>query len=224
MCYGDQVVECYAGKQRIGAIGLHHGVSIRWSAWGDDAQLADGSLLLRWLDDHGVSEPLRGFLAGQEAAARAREEVSQWVTAVPQELADVFHEWLNSGFLPPDLDAILKERLAAAYPDLEHRALLLLRWFATGSGLCSSYPSYEDIPGRLLLELPSAEVISAVEGHIGEPQVLSGAVRYFAGFAFRPERSDDLRLIPAGLRRRLLVFAEQTADEDKLTRARKAFV
>ena len=56
MCHGDAALE-FSGNSgdRLAVIGVHHGKSIRWDAWHDDAELISGGDILKWLAAHGVS-------------------------------------------------------------------------------------------------------------------------------------------------------------------------
>ena len=59
MCYGDPTIELFDGDgDRMAVIGLHHGRSIRWDGWREDAALSDGVRLLEWLAFQGISYPL----------------------------------------------------------------------------------------------------------------------------------------------------------------------
>ena len=65
-CFGGPTLELLAADQsRLALIAVHHGASIQWSRWKDNADLIDGRRLLEWLAQRGVIEPLRAFEAGE---------------------------------------------------------------------------------------------------------------------------------------------------------------
>jgi hypothetical protein len=70
MCLGSPTIECYRGQDLLAAIGIHHGLSIRWDAWKHDAHLRDGSALLNWFDARGFSDPLIAFQEDQKKPRR----------------------------------------------------------------------------------------------------------------------------------------------------------
>jgi len=54
MCYGGPTLELLApNNRRLTLLTVHHGQSIRWAAWKDDASLVDPSTLAAWLADRG---------------------------------------------------------------------------------------------------------------------------------------------------------------------------
>ena len=54
-----------SGK-RLAVLGLHHGKTIRWNAWRDDAALVNGLGLLQWLSSHGIQYPLQNYRAAKQ--------------------------------------------------------------------------------------------------------------------------------------------------------------
>jgi hypothetical protein len=67
MCCGEPTLLLYDGDERIAALGLHHGRSLRWGGvgpWSSDAGLAARvqEPLARWLDARGVPGPLEELL------------------------------------------------------------------------------------------------------------------------------------------------------------------
>ena len=77
MCYGDPTLEFIAADgSRLALISIHHGLSLRWSAWHFDAKLVDGRALLEWLVHRGVTEPLREFEADNARRLSQRRTAS----------------------------------------------------------------------------------------------------------------------------------------------------
>ncbi|MFT3880575.1 MAG: tetratricopeptide repeat protein [Gemmatales bacterium] len=56
-CLGGPAMEFYSGSELMAIIGLHHGHTIRWKRWHDDATLLDGERLSQWLVDQGIARP-----------------------------------------------------------------------------------------------------------------------------------------------------------------------
>lgn len=55
MCYGGPTLELLAqNNRRLALLTVHHGQSIRWTAWQDDASLVDPDKLAAWLADRGI--------------------------------------------------------------------------------------------------------------------------------------------------------------------------
>jgi len=66
MCHGDTAFE-FLGRsgKRLAVLGLHHGKTIRWNTWRDDAALVNGLGLLQWLSSHGIQYPLQNYHAAE---------------------------------------------------------------------------------------------------------------------------------------------------------------
>lgn len=219
MRFGDYAMEFYKGHRFIATIGLHHGRSIRWDAWKNDALLRNGMQLLTWLADRGITAPLEAYKEDQRRAEVHRQEENRWKHAMPECLAPYWEEMQSSRARTESL----QDALEAAYPNPELRALELFRWFGSGAGKWNGFPSYESIPETLLLDFPTDLLLSALAKQALTPQQLEGAARYFAGWEFAQKRRQDLRQIPVELRQRLLEHVLQSSDEDKVRRAQSAF-
>lgn len=76
MCYGDTGILLFdsAGRQ-LGVIGVHHGQTIRWDQWKDDAQLVDGWQLIDWLIDRGIPYPL----SAQQIRERSLAQIARFL-------------------------------------------------------------------------------------------------------------------------------------------------
>jgi hypothetical protein len=221
MCLGDFVIELYAGRKRLAALGWHHGRSIRWEVWKHDALLVDGHVILDWLAGHGVSGPREAYEAAELDAQRYRAAAERWWAAMPPCLAPFRADMADATANTP-AGAWLAE-LEAAYPEAEERALVVLAWFGQGMGPWNGYPSYEGAAEALLLAMPTEVVVASLEGEQVSEVHLEGAARYFAGWYFGKRRADDRRLIPPALKKRLLAHSLQSDDKDRVARAKAAF-
>ncbi len=243
MCLGDQALELYAGRRLVATIGLHHGRSIRWEAWKHDALLQDGHRLLTWLAERGVTAPLEAYEEDQRRAEAYRQAAAKWQGAMPKCLLPFWDQMQASAggmvaFIPTpqggqpregqiqaatgDLAPLLRA-LEAEYPDVEQRVLALFRWYGSGQGPWSGFPSYESVAEGLLLTFPTGQLVAALSRHSLTPPHLEGAARYFAGYCFNTYRRREAQQLPKGLKQRLLAHSLLSSDEDKLGRAKRAF-
>lgn len=62
---------------------LHHGAALRWRQWESDAVLADGHLLMAWLERYGMPGPMQQFEADRQRAEEGAEEKRNWLAAMP---------------------------------------------------------------------------------------------------------------------------------------------
>jgi hypothetical protein len=224
-CAGELAIGLHgADDRRLAVIGLHHGVSIRWDVWGSDALLVDGEALLRWLDEHGIPEPLRHYREAEVRRHEAAAVEAAWRDAIPapvQHLAEAFVGLSRTGGSGDALARQADGILTTAIPDEVARAGMVLRWFGAGSGRCSGYPVHEVIPETILLGTNTSVLIAALE-RSPDDRLLHGALRYFAGWQFNRRRAGDRTLIPRGLAADLLALAESSDDDDKRQRARRS--
>lgn len=226
MCLGDvrfEMADRSGGP--LAVVVLHHGETLRWERWESDAVLADGRLLLAWLDGHGMPEPMRQYEADRRRAdARAAEE-RDWLAAMPAgpaAAADRMLDLSRTGGRPsPELLAELTERLRQSYADPVERVLALLSWYGSGSGRCSGFPVHEGVPGELLGRVPIADLVAALLDAGARERHDAGAVRHLAGWKSRPHQERDVAALPEPLRERLLAHARRSEDADKRGRAER---
>jgi hypothetical protein len=226
MCGGDVRFEVFdRDGERLAVVVLHHGVTLRWEQWESDAVLADGRLLLAWLDGHGMPGPMRQFEADRQRAEEGAEERRNWLAAMPAGLegtADRILDLSRTGGMPtPELLAELTGRLQLTFPDPVERVLALLHWYGSGSGRCSGYPVYEGVPGELLGRVPVADLLAALADSRAEEPHDAGAVRHLVGWKTRPRQKRDVAGLPEPLRARLLAHARRSGDSDKQSRAER---
>jgi hypothetical protein len=224
MCPGDEALELLDETGRpIATVTLHHGVSLRWAGWTSDGMLEDGMRVLNWMAERGFSEPRERFFQQQRAAEKSRELDLQWLAAAPIPLRPLGERLLapsREGVTSAELLDDCRSRLLAAYPNIQERTLALLDWNGRGTGRCSGFPVHEEIPGRLLSEIPIQDIVDALQCGRATGAHLAGAVRHLVGWKSRPKQKADLERLPESLRQALLDQAEQSGDEDKRGRAR----
>ncbi|MFN7732304.1 MAG: hypothetical protein ACK5OB_10380 [Pirellula sp.] len=245
-CCGEPTLEFLSSQnESIAVIGLHHGHSVRWEAWKDDAELLDGRRLLNWLAQRGVPGPLDKFLDGLRKDEQSRAAWQRWQSAMPdclkQLTAEVWQRIQETNDLTP-----VRESLRTAYPDLSAQILSLFRWFGTGAGPWTGFPVYERLAEEILLQYPVEELVEALQNASLSEEELEGASRFFAGWAFvhrtakhevqlpptltytqlgvfLPDRSDEPVSIPVTLKQQFLAHCRGSSDEDKKQRAESAF-
>jgi hypothetical protein len=217
MCDGTPALVLYANGDEVGQITNHHAVLVRCNLWPSDAPLVDAEAFLKWFDERNIPGPREEYVAGLERDKKWQSDERKWIDAMPEALKPLWPTAKRS--FNPDL-APLREALAKQIPERDARILALFSWFGCGEGPWSGFPSYESVAEKLLLGFPSAELLAAVEGKELTATQTEGVARLFAGNDFP---SDDLRLLSADLRARLLRHSLATGDADKRGRARRAF-
>ena len=72
MCYGGPTLELLGSSdRRLALLAVHHGQSIRWTAWKDDARLVDRSKLVAWLAARGVTSEKAEHPEGTDGEGRS---------------------------------------------------------------------------------------------------------------------------------------------------------
>jgi hypothetical protein len=223
MCYGGPTLELLtANRSQLALLGVHHGFSIRWDHWKDDAVLADGHLLLEWLAQRGVNEPLREFEASQVRQAEGQRNLERWLKAMPEALlpirAEVLGEYGIVNLAP------LQTALERGLPDETLQILALLKWFGSGSGPWSGCPAYEKSAEDLLLLHSTERIVSAIQSSQLSKEQLEGAARFFAGWTFNRTRKNGLQELPEDIKKLFWEHVKDTHDDDNRSRATRAFV
>lgn len=84
MCVGGPTIELLgASGERLAVIAVHHGQSIRWKAWRDDARLVEGRSLLEWLAARGATYPLEEYEADLRRREAEQAAWDRWEEAMP---------------------------------------------------------------------------------------------------------------------------------------------
>jgi len=222
MCCGEPHIELYSGDELIAKIGYHHGSSIRWNAWRQDAWLKEPEKLLDWMSTHGVTGPRDEVERSKKRQEESRQYAARWLAAMPDCLRPFLGKMeshtLDAGFQQQLLDA-----LRAAIPDSDSQALTLFGWFGSGAGPWRRYPSYESMAEQMLLHYPTSALLKAItDGTLTDTQ-WRGAARYFGGWSFSQVKAKDRNVLPASLKQRLLGIARTTEIADNIQRAERAF-
>jgi len=222
MCFGGPTLEMLsADRSRLALLSIHHGLAIRWDRWKDDAKLVNGRLLLEWLAERGVVDPLREFEATEASQLQHKQDRDRWLAAMPSALIPVWSSALGQ-FGSVNVDPLCAT-LESAMSDERERILALLEWFGSGAGPWSGFPSYEQAAEELLLGYSTPHIIEAVESTRLSSAQLEGAARLFASWSFGKQRPEGLKELPCALRKALWHHVKDTKDDDKRLRANRAF-
>ncbi len=166
------------------------------------------------------------------AAEKAQEEKAKasevrWYAGMPRSIRPMWGKTSEEFLLlmklsSTDLNQLL-QALAQEFPQGSDQILALLTWYGSGEGPWSGFPAYEDIPQQLLMEFSTAEILAAIESTSMSDTQLEGAARFFGGWELSVRRPDKLKALPESLKRTLLEHSLGSTDEDKRTRAKRAF-
>ncbi len=159
--------------------------------------------------------------AAEERAKKIEAALTHWLAVMPPALRAA---WDAKDPYEPIPDAApFRAPLSAAIPDERARILALLAWYGTDIGLWSGFPSYEEIPGDLLLDYPTAKIVEVAQTSTLDDAQTEGLARFLASWDFHKQRPNDLTLVPPALKRVLLAHSLKSASDDKKDRARSAF-
>ena len=135
-----------------------------------------------------------------EQAERAYTAVEQqWRDATPVCLLDYFDPMVRN------LDTLdfmsMRLALLEEYPQPTDQALVLFGWYGQGAGSWApqTYPAYETVPEQLLMELPLATLVGALQDNPLDLAHLEGAARFFSGDLFRGMRGGEAAQLPPDL-------------------------
>jgi hypothetical protein len=220
VCNGSPAIIFYSNGEKIGEVTNHHAKLLRCSLWESDAPIADREAFLKWFDDRNIPGPRKEYEDGLRRAKESEEQDRKWVEAMPLSLRP--HWSAMRQYRVADLTP-LRNALAEQIPETSARILALYSWYGSGAGRWSGYPGHEDIAEKMLLEYSTAELLAAVESRELTEAQTEGVARLFGGWLFSVRRPNDLGLLPAELKARLLKHSLTSADEDKRGRAQHAF-
>jgi hypothetical protein len=219
-CVPSTIIRLFRGSKMIGELGLICGDIVRFSQWEYETQITNPEPLFEWLDSRGITVPRHQYDAGIARGKQNRADKERWMKAMPSSIVPLWpgvqHEDVHEYDIRPMEAAVAKE-----FPDKRARILRLMAWY--GSGPWSGFPVYEGVPEQMLLKYSTPELVDAVTGAELNEQEIEGAARLFGGWEFNKSRPKDNALLPANIKRVLLEHSLKSTDEDKLTRARRAF-
>ncbi len=174
MCCGECVLEFRASGELIASLGMHHGVSLRWSGaddpWPGDARMtaAASDALCAWLATHGADGPLL-----QLREARAQEAAAERMLAFYRDILGAALDDLARTDKPDQAKAIL----AKLWPEAGERTLGLLRLYGCGNRDWSGVFGLDQLAeeGETL---PAAAVATVAQRALALPDSSDGLARW----------------------------------------------
>ncbi|MEC3916870.1 hypothetical protein [Nocardia sp. CDC160] len=221
MCWGDVALDFFdAAERALTTVTLHHGYSVRWNGWPQDALLADGVRSLEWLAVRGVFVPLREYRAAEQRQAEADRTARRWVAEIPDPLTPYASLFLDTsstggGLTNPQITEV-RALLVTAYPNPVDRILRLCTWNAAGTGAYSGYPVHERIPSQFLDLEQRFDFAHAVD--LADPRATAGAVRYLLSWDTRKRLAALLSALSPTGRHKILAHARDAESRRWLQR------
>lgn len=221
MCWGDVALDFLdAAGTPLTRVTLHHGYSVRWDGWREDAVLADGERSLEWLAVRGITGPLHEFRAAEQRQAEADRVERLWAAEIPEPLATFAALFLDTSRAGGGLTEIqlaeVRELLTAAHRDPTERILRLFTWYAAGTGAYSGYPVHEGIPAQILDRENRLDFARAVDR--ANPRALAGAIRYLINWNTRQRVGGLLAVMSPTAHHRLLAHSRDAETRSWLSR------
>lgn len=219
-CIGGPAIYLYRNNEEIVTVINQGGTVISNPAWDSDAKIKDTEKWLQWFDTRKISQPRKEFEEALMVDKQNEVNYAKWLAAMPKSIQPLWSEAESS---EPEYKNIkpLQEAIAKQFPNPQQRSLELFAWYGSGAGPWSGFPSYEEVADQLLLTIPTSDLVSAAQSkNLSEAQI-EGAARLFAGWNFYQQRQNDLKLLPATLKKKLLDHSLKS--KDKINRAIKAF-
>ncbi|MCO7187408.1 MULTISPECIES: hypothetical protein [unclassified Pseudoalteromonas] len=221
LCVGNPVIYFYKDDKELGVLSHIGGTNIRFSHWSSDASVVDTDKWLTWFDDRGMPWPRQMFDTRRKEQIQNQKNEQRWLGAMPSSVRAVWAEALTP-YGTRDTQRLMT-LFTAAIPDKRLQVLALLKWFGSGAGPWSGYPSYENVARKMLFNYSTANIISIINSTQLSTAQTEGAARFFGGWDFSQKRPDDLEKMPDTLKEQLWEHVSSTMDKDKLARARHAF-
>jgi hypothetical protein len=225
MCCGNPTLEFYRADTLLLSLGFHHAQSMRWpdGKWKGDGLLTKGSadFLVKWFTAHGIRGPQEQVEESLRLQKKAEASHKKWLSAMPSSLKPF---WGTMGDpMGTSKTAEMQAALSKQLPDEKERILALLKWFGSGEGPWSGFPSYETVAEELLLLHATGVIIGAIRDRKLTEQQVEGAARLFGGWDFYKRRPNEIDLVPEKLKQQFLEHSLKCKNEDKKERARHAF-
>lgn len=193
MCLGSHAIELHNGDTMKHIIGLHHGVSIRYSGWYGDAQLAKNEALLIFLSEQGLTQPLEDYI--QQKRNREADKVAErnWLEIAPKTFRKYWPQIMNmdAGYLP----ALIQD-LNTAIPDKQQQIIVLLQTFGKTDYYWNAYPHYESVPQDILNTFEIKDIIHAYMESDRNYKTRRGLGRLLCSFDFKKKRKKHIKDIP----------------------------
>jgi len=224
-CLGSPVIRLYRKGRLVVEFSNHHGVLMRCSLWKSDAPVKDPEAWLRWFDDRGMTKARQEYQEEELLKKKSQADWKRWMDAMPSCVRPLW-DALGSGVGVEEYEKYeerVGKALQDAYPNPEDRIRVLLRWYGSGAGPWSGFPSYESEVEERLLEFPVADLISVGSDASLSTTEIEALARLLSSPRFLRRHPKGLALLPEPIKRRLLTHSLASSDEFNRKRAAAAF-
>lgn len=192
MCLGSYAIELFKSGSLSATIGFHHGVSIRYNKWNSDAGLAKIDELLTFLADQGLTQPLADRMEEKRNMAADRVAERKWLDMAPK----CFRKyWTQIKNLDESYYPSLISDLNLEIPDKQKQIIVLLQSFGKTDNFWTAYPSYEEVPHRILKTFEIKDIIEAYTQSDRNYKTRKGLGRFLCSFEFKKNRIKHLKYI-----------------------------
>ena len=203
MCFGNYALQMYSGSALSATIGYHHGSSIRWSAWAEDAMLKNPAQVLDWFSKLGIDGPALKFQEKLAHNSKQMDSMARWKEAIPP-------------CLNPHVDEVMADRFDAALPSNELMQALRASYEFRRLDSCAvemvrlRYRGLERLSflrkfsRENFISFPTRDILRALAAGGLTGEQLGGAARYFFGWQFHKTKGADAQLLSYNLKVRLL--------------------
>jgi len=220
-CIGSPVIYFYKNKKELTHILVRGSTNVGYETWPSDVPIKYLDKWLEWFDKRGMTM-LREDVEREEKLIREGEiALKKWKEAVPDCFKKDWIDNLRPRYLGEKVNVeTLNNKFKSCNPDKFKRILVLLKWYGSGKGPWSGYPSYEEDAEKMLLKYSTKDILDTVKSASLSNVQKEGLARLFAGYYFRKQRKDK---IPKKIKYMLWEYIKTTKDKDKLERAKHAF-
>jgi len=219
--FDGPTLEFYHDDKRTTILAIQHGARFFWpdGKWKGDGVLTPESAfsIAQWLASHGVDGPLKKAVTNLHYHNEYVKARKRWLEAMPQSL---LHFWskMEARSISENY-RLIYDTLVNEYPNESERILALLHWFGSGTGRMA----YEAYAEELLLNHKTAAILEAINSvELTETQI-EGTARFFCGWRFKENRSENLDLLPDDLKQQLFEHCQFSTDEHLRERAQALF-
>ncbi|UPK72871.1 hypothetical protein [Chitinophaga filiformis] len=192
MCLGTYAIELYSHNNLKATIGFHHGVSIRYYKWNGDAELAKIDNLLTFLAEQGFTAPLAERIEAKRNMEPDRVAERKWLEVAPKCFRK-YREQING--LDEDYYPSLISDLNLEIPDKRKQIIALLQTFGKTDNFWTAYPSYEELPKKILCTFEIKDIIETYILSDRNYKTRKGLGRLLCSFEFKKNRKKHLKYI-----------------------------
>ena len=192
MCLGTYAIELYSNEKLKATVGFHHGVSIRYSMWNGDAELALSDQLLEFLNEQGLTKPLQDRLDEKRDMEADRIAEREWLEIAPKCFTTY---WTQINSFDQNYFPSLITDINTEIPNRKEQIIILLQTFGKTENFWTAYPSYEELPNKVLKTFDTKEIIETYLSSDRNYKTRKGLGRFLCSFEFKKTRKKHLEFI-----------------------------